>query len=102
MREKRIIRRSPGRARKGKTDWRRVAALSEKEIIAAAKSDPDARPTDTEFWRNARLIMPERKIPVTLRLDRDVLAWFRAQGRLYQTRMNAVLKEYMRAHQKAG
>jgi uncharacterized protein (DUF4415 family) len=102
MKERRTIRQSPGHPRKGKTDWRRIAALSEKEIVAAAKSGPDAQPTNAEFWRNARLVMPERKIPVTLRLDRDVLSWFRAQGRLYQTRMNAVLKAYMHAHQKAG
>jgi uncharacterized protein (DUF4415 family) len=102
MREKRIIRQSPGDQRRGKTDWRRVTALSEKEIVAAAKSDPDAQPTDAEFWKNAQLVMPERKIPITLRLDRDVLAWFRAQGRFYQTRINAVLKAYMRAQRKAG
>ncbi len=102
MRERRIIKRSPGSAGKGKTDWRRVAALTEQEVIAAAESYPDAQPTDAEFWRNARLVMPARKAPVTLRLDQDVLAWFRAQGRLYQTRINAVLKAYMHAHQKAG
>jgi uncharacterized protein (DUF4415 family) len=102
MKEKHIIRRPQGEARKGKTDWRRVAALSEKQVIAAAKSDPDAEPTDAEFWKNAQLVTPERKVRVTLRLDRDVLAWFKGQGRLYQNRMNAVLKEYMRAHRKAG
>ncbi len=102
MRERPIIRRSSAEARKGKTDWRRVTALTEKEIIATAESDPDAQPTDAGFWKNARLVMPERKVPVTLRVDREVLAWFTAQGRRYQTRMTAVLKAYMRAHRKTG
>jgi uncharacterized protein (DUF4415 family) len=102
MKEKRTIRRSPGSARKGRTDWHRIATLTDEEIIAAARSDHDAEPTDAAFWKNAKLVMPENKVPVTLRLDRDVLAWFKAQGRRYQTRMNAVLKAYVRAHRKAG
>lgn len=47
-------------------------------------------------------MMPEGKQPVTLRLDKDVLRWFKAQGRRYQSRMNAVLRPYTRAHRKAG
>lgn len=39
-----------------------------------------------------------RKTQLTLRLDRDVLAWFKAQGRGYQTRINALLRAYMEAH----
>jgi uncharacterized protein (DUF4415 family) len=102
MKEKRIIRHSPEHTRSGKTDWSRVASLSEDQVIAAAKSDPDAQPTDADFWKNARVVMPERKIPITLRVDRDIVVWFKGQGRRYQTRMNAVLKAYMRAHRKAG
>lgn len=100
MRGKHTFKRSPGSARKGKTDWGRVAALSDQEVFAAAKNDPDAQPTDAEFWKDAQLVAPASKIPVKLRLDRDVLAWFKAQGRRYQTKMNAVLKAYMRAHRK--
>ena len=43
----------------GKTDWHRIACLTEAEIIAGAESDPDAQPTDKEFWKDARLVMPE-------------------------------------------
>lgn len=46
------------------------------------------------------LEQPSRKRQVTLRLDEDVLEWFRAQGRGYQTRINALLREYMKAHRK--
>ena len=47
--------------------------MSEKEIVAAAKSDPDAQPTALEFWKDAKVVLPERKQPVTLRIDCDVL-----------------------------
>jgi uncharacterized protein (DUF4415 family) len=70
--------------------------------MAAAKSDPDAQPTDLDFWKDAKVVLPERKQPVTLRIDRDVLAWFKAQGQRYQSRMNAVLKAYVQAQRKTG
>jgi uncharacterized protein (DUF4415 family) len=44
--------------------------------------------------------MPERKRPVLLRLDADVLEWFRRGGRGYQTRINAVLRSYMAARRE--
>jgi uncharacterized protein (DUF4415 family) len=55
---------------------------------------------DEEFWQNARLVMPVRKKSVHLRLDEDVLGWFKAQGPRHLTRMNAVLRAYMEAHRK--
>ncbi len=53
---------------------------------------------DEEFWKNAKLVMPETKKPVSLRVDREVLDWFKKGGSGYQSRMNAVLKAYMEAH----
>jgi uncharacterized protein (DUF4415 family) len=53
---------------------------------------------EEDFWRNARVVMPPGKKSVHLRVDTDVLAWFKAQGRGYLTRMNAVLRSYMEAH----
>ncbi len=52
---------------------------------------------DESFWDNAKIVFPatEGKDPVKLRIDRDVLAFFRSQGKGYQTRMNAVLKAYV-------
>jgi uncharacterized protein (DUF4415 family) len=55
---------------------------------------------DEDFWRNARVVMPPGKKSVHLRVDADVLAWFRARGRGYLTRMNAVLRSYMEAHKQ--
>ncbi|MCH9019292.1 MAG: BrnA antitoxin family protein [Proteobacteria bacterium] len=87
---------------KGKTDWARVDALTEPRIDEAARADPDALPTDAAFWRDAKLVMPERKVPVSLRIDRDVVDWFKSHGRGYQSRINAVLRSYMNARKKAG
>jgi uncharacterized protein (DUF4415 family) len=90
-----------GRTSKAKnakgTDWNRLRTMSAKEIRAGIKADPDAHPTDAAFWKNAKVVMPDRKVVVTMRLDADLLAWFRKQ-RGYQTRINAILRTYMQAN----
>jgi uncharacterized protein (DUF4415 family) len=53
-----------------------------------------------EFFMNATVRMPERKAAVTLRIDRETLEWFKSQGKGYQTRINAVLKAYVKAHKR--
>ena len=53
---------------------------------------------DDSFWDNAKIEYPENKKPVTLRLDRDVLEWFKSTGKGYQTRINAILRSYVEAH----
>jgi uncharacterized protein (DUF4415 family) len=56
---------------------------------------------DEAFWKSARVVMPEQgKRQLTVRLDGDVLDWFKAQGKGYQTRMNAVLRSYYEAHRE--
>jgi uncharacterized protein (DUF4415 family) len=99
---KRIVRRTPSDRKRGKTDWKRVDATSDREIDDA-KSDPDAAPiVDRDWFRTATLSIPERKVPVSLRIDREVVDWFKAQGGRYQSRMNAVLKAFAHAHRKTG
>jgi uncharacterized protein (DUF4415 family) len=100
---KNIVRRTPSSRRRGKTDWVRVGAISDHEIEKAVNADPDAAPIlDKEWFRTAKLVLPERKVPISLRMDREVVEWFKAHGRRYQSRMNAVLKAYVQAHRKAG
>ena len=82
------------------TDWERLRNLSDADSHAAAIADTDAQPTDETFWQNAKLVMPETKETVTIRLDSEVLKWFKAQGKGYQTRMNAVLCAYVKAQDK--
>jgi len=82
------------------TDWHRVRAMTDEEITAAAESDPDAQPLDDAFWRTARILEPpvHGKKHTGIRIDADVLAWFKRQGRGWQTRMNAVLRAYYEAN----
>ena len=82
------------------TDWKRVKDMTEAEIEVAAASDEDAQPTDEEFWANAEVVMPQPKRAISLRVDSDVLEWFKSHGSGYQTRMNAVLRAYMEAQQR--
>jgi uncharacterized protein (DUF4415 family) len=56
--------------------------------------------TDEE-WARAKIVHPP-KVPVGLKLDADVLRWFKSKGRGYQTRINTVLRRYMEAQRKAG
>jgi uncharacterized protein (DUF4415 family) len=78
------------------TDFGRLAALSDADIADAAGQDPDAVPLDID-WSRAEVTVPPRKIPVSIRLDADVLDYFRHEGAGYQSRINAVLRSYVRA-----
>lgn len=62
----------------------------------------DIPPLDEEFFRTARLLMPQPKKPVALRLDADVLDWLKRQGRGYQSRVNAILRAYMATERRRG
>ena len=65
--------------------------------------DPDAPegpPLPEEFWKNARLVLPRGKTSVHLRLDSDIVEFFRAQGKGHLTRMNAVLRAYVDAQKR--
>jgi uncharacterized protein (DUF4415 family) len=65
------------------------------------RADAPVHPVDDAFWRNARVVMPRpNKASVHLRLDADVLEWFRQQGRGHLSRMNAVLRSFMEAHKR--
>ncbi len=99
MSEKHITRVSADKLKRmrSRTDWKRVDGLTEAEITQAAVDDPDAPLTAPADWTDARVIWPQAKEPVTLRLDKDVLAWFRRHGRGYQTRINAVLRAFVEA-----
>lgn len=83
----------------GATDWKKLEARTEAEIEAAAINDPDALPMSDEEW--ARAVEAPHKKYIHLGVDEDVLGWFKAQGRGYQTRINAVLRRYVEARRKA-
>lgn len=58
----------------------------------------DIPETNKEFWKNAEVVMPTHKIPVSLRLDEDIIKYFKNLGGGYQSKINAVLKAYVKAH----
>ena len=82
-----------------KTDWERVDAATDEEVRAGIDADPDAHPTDEDFWKGARVVLPRTKETMTIRVDAEVLEWFRKNGKGYQTRINAILRSYMQAHE---
>lgn len=82
------------RQARGKTDWARVDALTEAEIRAAMRADPDWADRADVDWSNAVVVVPKKKA-ISIRLDEDVVEFFKGQGEGYQTRMNAVLRHYM-------
>ncbi len=77
-----------------KTDWKRLAAMKDKEIDTS-----DIAELGDDFFSRAELRMPPKK-SVTLRLDEDVLEWFKEQGQGYQTRINQLLRLYMQTKQQ--
>ncbi|WP_420244607.1 BrnA antitoxin family protein [Roseiterribacter gracilis] len=90
---------SDARVGRGKTNWAAVDKLTDADIEAAIASDPDAAPIlDAEWFRNATLVLPEPKQMISLRVDADVLTWFRNKGRGWQTQVNAILRKYAAAH----
>jgi len=80
-------------ARRGRADLARLRVMRDAEI--ARMSPPELAGLPSDFWAGATVVGPVAKQAISLRVDEDVLAWFRSLGPRYQTRMNAVLRSYM-------
>ena len=94
-------------AAESKTDWQRLKDMPDAAATLAAEEDADNLPLDDPFFETARRLQPsallkEAKQQITLRIDADVLEWFRATGSGYQSRMNAILKAYVQTHEGHG
>lgn len=79
---------------RGRADLARLRMVREVDI--ARTSPPELANLPEDFWDAAELVMPVGKQAISLRVDVDVLTWFRSLGPRYQTRMNAVLRSYMK------
>ncbi|WP_158807077.1 BrnA antitoxin family protein [Beijerinckia sp. L45] len=77
-----------------RSDWTRAAAQPIPD-----GSDPDDAMEQGD-WATAELPMPRSKVHASIRLDADMLAWFKSQGPGYQTKINAVLRSYFQQHQR--
>ena len=82
--------RRPSRGRASLAHLRRV---SDAEIARTAP--PELADLPDDFWAEPALVLPVAKQTISLRVDEDVLDWFRISGPRYQSRMNAVLRSYM-------
>jgi uncharacterized protein (DUF4415 family) len=83
---------------KGKTDWAALDALTDEEIEASIANDPDW--SDDWNWGEAVLVIPPKKKAISIRVDEDVLDYFKKEGSGYQRRINAVLRSYMQQKRK--
>lgn len=92
----RFGKKSKGEPAELRTNWKKFRSMTDDEIGASIAEDPDIEPTDAEFWRGAKVVLPRPKKVVTIRLDADLLDWLR-NGPGYQTRINAILRAYMEA-----
>jgi uncharacterized protein (DUF4415 family) len=79
-------------SKKQKADWTKFDKLKDTDIDTS-----DIPELGEDFFRNAELIIPKPKTMVSIRLDDDILTWFRKQGKGYQTKINEILRMYMRA-----
>ena len=79
--------------RESRTDWNRLKDMPDSDIDFA-----EVPKLGKTYFAGAQVRMPKRKKSVSLRLDPDVLDWFKKDGRGYQTRINAVLQAYVEAH----
>jgi uncharacterized protein (DUF4415 family) len=74
--------------------------MSDAEVERRAAADPDAGILPPGFWDNAEVWGPENKQQITLRLDPEVIRFFKRTGKGYQSRMGAVLRSYVEAKRK--
>jgi len=88
----RITRTTSKSRTKGKTDFKRLRQMRDADI-----DDSDIPRLDKSFWKNAKLTMPAPKHRLTIRVDHDVVEWLKQAGSGYQTRINAILRSYMKA-----
>lgn len=101
MNEKNIVTYSADEIRRrvaageGRTNLKRLASITDEEIEAQMRADPDWADFMDIDWSKAVAVYPIPKNAISIRLDSDVLDFFKATGKGYQTRINAVLRHYM-------
>ena len=86
----------------GKSDWAKIEATTEADIARQIAEDPDLQGFDHIDWSQATFVPAPTKQPISIRLDADILDFFKAQGSGYQSRINRVLRHYMESAKKTG
>jgi uncharacterized protein (DUF4415 family) len=99
--DERIVRYSLENLPKGQTDWKRVDKLTDEEIEAAIRDDPDAAPICDEQWfEKAQLVIPANLKHLWVQIDEDLMVWFRQQGEDWPAKINAALRDYVDGRRK--
>jgi len=80
---------------KSKTDWAAVAALTDEDIEASMRDDPDWAELMDIDWSKATVVYPMQKQAISIRLDKDIIDFFKSDGSGYQSRINAVLRHFV-------
>jgi uncharacterized protein (DUF4415 family) len=88
------------RSAASRTDWQKVEAMTDAELEKILAEDEDERSLQPD-WTRAKLVLPQAKQSVHLRLDQEVIAFFKAAGKGHISRMQAVLKAYADAHSRS-
>jgi uncharacterized protein (DUF4415 family) len=101
MKEKNITIVSRDAPRKGKTNWAKLRKLTDADVETSIANDPDWADFKDIDWSEALLVLPPKKKAISIRVDEDVLNYFRHEGAGYQRRMNAVLRSYVEQKRKA-
>lgn len=93
MKERNTTTASRETPRRFKSDLERLRRTTDEEIDAQIANDPDF--SDDWNWSEAVLVIPPKKKAISIRVDEDVLDYFKHEGAGYQRRINAVLRSYM-------
>jgi len=80
--------------KESRTDWNKLKKMRDQDLDLT-----DVPELDEDFFAHAQIRMPRRKKAVSIRLDPDVIDWFKQEEKQYQTKINAVLRAYVQAHQ---
>ena len=95
-RAKQANKRTASKTLKDRTDWARVDAMTDDDIAQQVANDPDVLPEVTDEMLERAVYRPApKKVPISFRVDPDVLTYFKGKGEGYQSRMNAVLRAFM-------
>ena len=89
------VKKSPNDLSTSKKRLKELKAMRDENIDYS-----DIPELDENFWKDAKVRLPETKTGVYIRLDADILDWLKGQGKGYQTRINAILRSYYNAHQE--
>lgn len=81
------------------TNLKKVDAMTDAKLELAIEEDKDERDLHPD-WTRAKLVLPEPKQSVHLRLEREIIDFFKAQGKGHISRMQAALRAYVTAHRQ--